>query len=39
MKEVSWLDYDNDTLENITITRDSRSTFSIEKGLDRYKRY
>jgi len=39
MKEVSWLDYDNDTLENATITRDSRSTFNIEKGLDRYKRY
>ena len=39
MKEVSWLDYDNDTLENVTITRDSRSTFFLEGGLDRYKRY
>jgi len=39
MKEVSWLDYGNGSLENLTITRDSRSTFDIEKGLDRYKRY
>jgi len=39
LKECSWLDYNNDTLENVTMTRDSRSAFDIEKGLDRYKRY
>lgn len=39
MKEMSWLDFDNHSLENVSITRDSRSTFNIEKGLDRHPRY
>lgn len=39
LKEIHWDLYDTDSLENITISRKSRTTFSLEKGIDRYRRY